>query len=187
MTEIEILRAANITLEQGLTETEYRIIENIFNIQFPPDLKRLLSIALPVSKGFPNWRNAIIKTTEDFVEIEQRLNWPLEGILFDIEENNVWYEPWGHKPDNIQERKEIVRSKFPSYPTLVPVYGHRYIPTIPMSEGNPIFSVWQTDIIYYGVDLHHYLKNEFEIITTPIQEPKKIDFWYHWANDSACW
>lgn len=68
-------------------------------------------------------------------------------------------------------------------PRLIPIAGHRYIPDAPAEAGNPIFSVYQTDIIYYGRDLFEYLENEFGDyffgqkryqITEPV---KSIAFW----------
>jgi hypothetical protein len=35
------------------------------------------------------------------------------------------------------------------------------IPDDPHLEGNPVFSVHQADIIYYGHDLEDYLRHEF--------------------------
>jgi hypothetical protein len=37
------------------------------------------------------------------------------------------------------------------------------IPDDPHLEGNPVFSVHQTDIIYYGYDLEDYLRHEFDL------------------------
>ncbi len=46
-------------------------------------------------------------------------------------------------------------------PTLIPLIGHRFLPSEPNEAGNPVFSVYQTDIIYYGANLEHYFNNEF--------------------------
>jgi hypothetical protein len=46
-------------------------------------------------------------------------------------------------------------------PALVPVYKHRYLPTMPSESGNPVLSVVQTDIIYYGNDLLDWFDYEF--------------------------
>jgi hypothetical protein len=37
----------------------------------------------------------------------------------------------------------------------------RYLPSEPLLGGNPVFSVHQTDIIFYGCDLRDYVWNEF--------------------------
>ena len=53
--------------------------------------------------------------------------------------------------------------------------------------GNPVFSIKQTDIIYYGADLGHYLLNEFVdqdyALHTHAQEIRKIRTWSFLAND----
>lgn len=69
-----------------------------------------------------------------------------------------------------------------SAPKLIPVAGHRYIPASPCEVGNPIFSVYQTDVIYYGADLWEYLENEFYYCFgkpgLSVREPvKQIPFW----------
>jgi hypothetical protein len=62
---------------------------------------------------------------------------------------------------------------------LIPIYGHRMMPDEPHLPGNPVFSVYQTDIIYYGYDLADYLRHEFHL---PGREPwpervRAIRFW----------
>ena len=64
-------------------------------------------------------------------------------------------------------------------PKLIPVYSHRMMPDEPQAAGNPVFSVHQTDIIYYGSDLADYLRHEFSL---PGREPwpsqtRAIRFW----------
>jgi hypothetical protein len=44
---------------------------------------------------------------------------------------------------------------------MVPVYGHRYLPAGRGTFGHPVLSMWQTDIIYYGLDLADYIDHEF--------------------------
>jgi hypothetical protein len=65
-------------------------------------------------------------------------------------------------------------------PKLIPVFSHRYMPVEPRLAGNPLLSVYQTDIIYYGRDLRTYLVHEFGKsshveATTP--EPRHVSFW----------
>jgi len=50
----------------------------------------------------------------------------------------------------------VVRRRVSGSPPLVPIYGNRYISNEPLLAGNPVLSVWQTDIIYYGYDLASY-------------------------------
>ena len=177
---IQLLKSRGIQFEKGLTNEELITVEANFDITFPPDLQTLLCLELPVSKGFVNWRKALSsKEYED--EVFDKLNRPLEGMLFDIENNAFWDENWGEKPEIFEQQKEIATQNFKKYPKLIPIYSNRYIPSKPHETGNPILSVHQIDIIYYGFDLATYFRNEFHLrlpdnFEIP-QSPKYIEFW----------
>ena len=53
------------------------------------------------------------------------------------------------------------------------------MPAEPATSGNPVFSVHQTDIIVYGVDLEDYLRKEFDLPRRepPSNPPAAIPFW----------
>ena len=121
-------------------------------------MRELLQTVLPISNGFVNWRD---NTEKNVNSIFERLNRPLEGMLFDIEHNSFWYGGWGVKPLGLYEAKELCKIKYLEVPTLIPIYSHRYVPAYTQEYGNPIFSVHQTDIIYYGENLEEYFKVEF--------------------------
>jgi hypothetical protein len=100
-------------------------------------------------------------------------------VLFDIESNGFWLEEWGPRPalmgDALRRGEELLSAA----PVLIPIYGHRMMPDEPHLSGNPVFSVVQTDIIYYGFDLADYLRHEFHL---PGREPwpekvRPIRFW----------
>ena len=157
-----LLGNRGIQLDSGLSDGEVERTENYFGFRFPFDLRGLLQTALPVggkpgmqSGAFPNWRSG------DLNELEGRLNWPFEGMAFDIENNVFWLDEWGTKPDNTSEALKIAQEKVSEAPRLIPVYSHRYIPSEPSVSGNPVFSVHQTDIIYYGQNLWDYFEQEF--------------------------
>ena len=177
---IQLLKSRGIQFEKGFTNEELITVEANFDITFPPDLQTLLCLKLPVSKGFVNWRKALSsKEYED--EVFDKLNRPLEGMLFDIENNAFWDENWGEKPEIFERQKEIATENFKKYPKLIPIYSNRYIPSKPHETGNPILSVHQMDIIYYGFDLATYFRNEFHLrlpdnFEIP-QNPKYIEFW----------
>lgn len=163
-----------VTLAPGLTEAELGRAEALHGFHFPPDLRSLLSLALPVGERLPDWRDP------ESEQIRKHLAWPLEGIQFDIEHNGFWWEPWGPRPADLKEAFEIARARVEEAPRLIPVYGHRYLPAEPDLPGNPVFSVYQTDIILYGVDLRSYLASEFGATMTSdtvLLEPRRIRFW----------
>ncbi len=183
---IELMKAKQIAFELGLTDDEIYRIENKYGIIFPPDLRLFLQTEFPISEGFLNWRLGL-KSDKESKKIIKRINWPLEGMLFDLKSNDFWLKSWEEKPNDPSEREKIVKERYYSYPKLIPIYSHRYIPSEPNEENNPIFSVYQMDIIYYGYDLATYFANEFNFELTNefqlLQKPKKeIKFWSYWVE-----
>lgn len=151
----KVLVKAGVQIDRGLTPEEFTQIERTFGFKFPPDLREFLSLGLPVSPNWVDWRNS------DEKQIRGRMDWPLEGMCFDIEHSTFWLDEWGEKPADLKAAFEIARLHVDRAPTLIPICSHRYIPAEPHLAGNPVFSVHQTDIIYYGADLTDYLQNEF--------------------------
>ena len=170
---VEYLRVHGVQSEQGLTDEEVAQVERTFAFHFPPDLRALLQMALPVGPHFPDWRSSQHEV------LEEQLGWPLEGICFDIEHAGFWLKEWGPKPTKLAAAFEMARTAVAAAPILIPIFGHRYIPDEPALAGNPVLSVHQTDIIYYGWDLAHYLANEFSGPQSPSPTPatRPIRFW----------
>ena len=147
----------HIQFDQGLSDEEVVRIERTYDFRFPPDLAAFLQTALPTGPRFPNWRSG------DLAHLREWLSIPLEGILFDIEHNGFWMREWGNLPELIEDAKQIATNLINAAPRMIPIYGHRMIPDEPYEAGNPVFSIHQTDIIYYGCDLTDYLRAEFKL------------------------
>jgi hypothetical protein len=160
-------------LDAGLTDAEIRATQHRFGFIFPPDLRALLQFVLPIGKEFPDWRDG----TED--QLRRRMDWPFEGIRFDVESNNYWLPAWGARPDEEDERLELMRRLVERAPRLIPICSHRYMPSDPPLAGNPVFSVYQTDIVYYGNDLADYFRREFKVPLPDwaAERPRVIRFW----------
>ena len=109
--------------------------------------------------------------------IRKRLNWPLEGILFDVEQNVFWPDDWGERPRKTTTALQIARERMQFVPTLIPIYSHRFLPGAPSPAGSPVFSVYQTDVIYYGSDLAAYFAVEFLRQTDLNSRMHRIEFW----------
>ena len=136
---------------KGYTKTELDDAQEKFGLVFPPDLLALLRDRRPLDGHL--WT--------DEVAIRRMLDWPFEGLLFDVEHNHLWWLEWGEKPVSPDARKEILRSVVSRAPKLIPLISHRYLPEEPHEPGNPVFSVYQADVIYYGADLIDYFEREF--------------------------
>ena len=167
------LKQRGVLFASGLTDSEIAAIQQQFGFQFPPDLREFLQYSLPISNSFLNWRS---DKPEDILK---RINWPTEGICFDITNNIFWLKQWGSRPEKLDEALDIARRQVRKAPKLIPIFSHRYIPETPCIAGNPVFSVHQSDIIHYGYDLPSYLANEFKITnpTNPPDAPRPIEFW----------
>jgi hypothetical protein len=139
----------------GLAPTEIASIEAQLGFRLPADFAYLFQhLQDPERVLFP-WSNFKKE------EYDEMIRWVLHGIEFDIEHNKFWLERWGTRPAALSVAVEIARKDFESWPKLLPIFGHRFLAAQPCRSGNPVFSIMQTDIIYYGADLAHYLVNEF--------------------------
>lgn len=154
---IKLLKQQGVEFEAGLTVEEIAKIQDTYKIVFPKSLKEFLTIALPISKGFYNWRNF----EQDNVRfIKEIINRPIEDVD-ELAEEVYWCDDWGKEPENEMQIALIVRERLKSAPRLIPIYAHRYIPMIP-EDNPPIISIHDIDIIYYGENLEDYFKVEFK-------------------------
>ena len=169
----ETLLAKSIDLEPGLTEEELQRVEQAFGFRFPPDLRAVLQFMLPVSEGFPHWRDEKVQDLIEWFDV------PAEGIAYDVEENDFWPEAWGERPEDIDDAIEDARRHVAQAPILVPIFSHRFIPARPEEAGNPVFSVVESDVIVFGNDLPGYFHAEFDAPLPPdaAQIPKRVEFW----------
>jgi hypothetical protein len=167
------LKSQGVAFSVGLDDKEVTMIENRFDFHFPPDLCAFLQTGLPIGKRFPDWRSP------EESELQARLDWPRDGILFDVEHDRFWLDEWGPRPESLDEAKRVACNFVAAAPRLIPIFAHRMMPDEPHEDGNPIFSVYQTDIIYYGLDLSDYLRHEFKLARREEwpRQPRSIRFW----------
>jgi hypothetical protein len=151
----------------GYSLGELEAAQERYGLRFPSDLLGLLLDRRPVD-GW-DWRS-------DDDGIRRAIQHPLKGLLFDLEHNGLWWPEWGERPSSADARAEVLTSAVNAAPRLVPLIGHRYISEKPNEAGNPVFSVMQSDVIYYGANLAEYLANEFEG-TYSVGPTRHIPFW----------
>ncbi len=163
------LGPADIT--PGLSVSEFARIETDFGFRFADDHRAFLSAGLPLGDSWPDWRAGSRK------DLRRRLQWPAEGILFDVEWNAFWYPAWGERPAAMKHALRSARWHLERAPRLVPVYGHRYLPAGNGTFGHPVLSAYQTDIICYGADLADYIDNEFGAPGPPRVATPTVEFW----------
>jgi len=155
----------------GYTASELEDAQAKYDLRFPPDLVTLLLERRP-AHGY-DWRL-------DHQAIERALAHPLDGLLFDIEHDQLWWPEWGERPPSKDAQKAILTDVVSAAPKLIPIIGHRYLPETPNDADNPIFSVMQSDTIYYGANLEDYCAREFvpSARDRPMAKPiRHIPFW----------
>jgi hypothetical protein len=149
--------ARRVEFDPGLTHAEVARAEQRFEFRFPPDLRMFLQAALPRAAHFPDWRVGDVARLRDWFDL------PRQDILFDVEHNDYWHTGWGIRPCMLDVALDVASEAIKAAPRLIPVCSHRMMPEEPHEAGNPVFSVHQTDIIYYGFDLADYLRHEFNL------------------------
>ncbi len=159
----------------GLSTLQIQLIESQLGFRMPEDFAFLLqNIRDPGEVLFP-WSNFKKQKYDDMIA------WILKGIEFDIHANNLWLRRWGERPAESSVALEKARTDFKTWPKLLPVYGHRFLAAEPRRSDNPVFSIWQTDIVCYGANLAHYLANEFvqrDVARHVLkQNVQKIEIW----------
>lgn len=170
----KLLKNHGIPLHKGLTVKEINKCEEIYDIRFPKNLKIMLMEFCPIQttkkSGWYNWFDF---SEENIKQIKKRIDWQFEGLLFDVEQNGFWLKEWGKFPKDMEKRLEMARRKLQDIPKLVPIFGHRYTTGNVDLKDNPVFSVYQTDVVYYGATLYDYFKIECE---PKLEERKKKNF-----------
>ena len=180
-------------MEPGLADAEFARIEAELGFQFADDHRAFLAAGLPLSvprqdppgvistyrSPWPDWRGG------DLDALRERIDWPVEGVLYDVEHNAYWHETWGDRPETREQALEVARRNLAKVPKLVPIHSHRYLPAGRGTYGHAVLSIYQTDIIVYGADLADYIYQEFGGAPAPRrdapQNPKPlrltVDFW----------
>ena len=159
----------------GLSPREFSSIEEQLGFRLPEDFRFLFANLQDPGRVFFPWSTF---RKEDY---DASMAWVWHGIVFDIE-HGLWLDRWDERPAGLAEAQEVAKADFVTWPRLLPIHAHRFLAAEPCREGNPIFSIKQTDIIYYGSDLAHYLGNEFLPDPQTRGEIRRVDVWSDFAE-----
>ncbi|MFK5282565.1 hypothetical protein ACI3PL_23680, partial [Lacticaseibacillus paracasei] len=77
---------------------------------------------VPVGDKFPNWWNRDAR-------LENQINWPLEGIFYDVGNGVFWHPEWGDRPPANEDAVSLSKKMTAKVPIMIPVYGHSYLPS----------------------------------------------------------
>lgn len=128
---VETLRRASLDLGPGLSGQQIAGIEAKYGFTFHPDHAGVLRQVTP--EGWLDWLG-------NEQTVLDRLNLPVEGTVFDVEENGFWLPEWGVRPRGMADEVMVARGHLATVPRLVPIVGHhRYLPAAPAPSGSPVF------------------------------------------------
>ncbi|CAN5254350.1 hypothetical protein BH10PSE6_BH10PSE6_34870 [soil metagenome] len=166
----------------GLSSRAFAAIEEQLGFRLPEDFIYLFANLQDPGGVLFSWGNFRKKDYDASIE------WVWQGIEFDIRHNS-WLDRWGARPHASAEAIEVAKADFATWPKLLPIYGHRFLAAEPCRVGNPVFSIKQMDIVYYGYDLVQYLMLEFVLEGhgaydhTYFQKIQRVDVWSDFAED----
>jgi hypothetical protein len=171
VTAAELLAASGrFPISPGLTEAELGALEQEFAFSFAADHRGFLAAGVPSGRGWPDWRGA------DRARLREQLALPVDGVLFDVAENDFWYGGWGVRPGAGPAAVAAARGYLLTVPRMIPLFAHRYLPA--GYAGHPVLSIYQTDVVHYGNDLEDWLYREFGLGSPPPDQRRPtVPFW----------
>jgi hypothetical protein len=104
-------------IELGLTDAEFVRVEAEFGFEFADDHRAFLAAGLPLSvphhdppgvirthrDPWPDWRGG------DLDALREGLSRPVEGVLFDVQNNSYWHVSWGERPEDSRQALDVAR------------------------------------------------------------------------------
>lgn len=168
---IHRLEDGGVRLDRGLSDGEVSRVQDRLGFTFGPEHREFLQSAVPVGDSWPDWRN----DPDD--ELRDRLDWPTRGVIFDVHNNDFWPVSWGDRPLGRDDREREARGHLARVPRLVPLYAHRCLTSDPKFRPSPVFSVFQTDVVFYGDNLLDYVANEFGVPPLHPSVRTHVPFW----------
>ena len=174
---IHKLGQKGVEFEIGLSEEELCWITYEYEITLSEGIKKFYKEALPISKGFYNWRD---KSNENVVAIKSVMRSPIQWIVENSEEID-WNEKWGEEPSDSGERKQRIENMALRAPKLIPIYSHRYMASIRCNQA-PVFSVYGADIICFAKDIIDYFLIEFRIKEHNVFKNNEVSYIPFWSD-----
>lgn len=161
-----------VEIARGLRPEEFDGIEQQWGFRFAADHRAFLAGGLPVGQGWPDWR------APDPLALRDALNWPVDGLLFDVEHNGWWYRAWPARPEATADALEVAYGLLRRAPQLVPLHGTYYVPDASEGAGHPVLDVFRSAVRPLGADLVDWVERSFGSGGPGSRDPKvTVAFW----------
>lgn len=171
--------------DNGITNAQLAELEAAAGATLPFEIGLLLVHGVPDGDKWWQWND---DPTGTLARWNAQL---LDGLLFDVEHNNLWLDSWGERSTDLGDRLLVATDAFTGAPQLLPLWGHRAVPLAiardeEAAEANPVLSVHQTDVITYGTDLAAWFNCEFDVPlpTWPETAARWFPFWSELAEQN---
>ena len=137
----------------GVDEPRIDALELHWGLKFPRDYRQFLSVLNAPDRGVYSvgWSDdppddlregddspSYFDWQKDDEAIIGALNWPLGGLLFQVEESSLWLDSWGERPSKVTDVRKKVAQLVATAPMLIPITGHRYLLANSLDAGNPV-------------------------------------------------
>ncbi|MDM7831980.1 hypothetical protein [Cellulomonas edaphi] len=153
----ELLTYAGERIGPGLSSDEREQVEERLGFRFAPVHRAFLALGLPRGPLWPNWRSG---STRD---LGARLRLPVDGVVADVLEHDFWPTRWGPRPHGLDAREQAARARLATVPTVVPLFGQRYLPAEDPLPTVPVLAIHRTEVVVYARDLVDYVNREFSM------------------------
>ena len=169
----QLRELGTVTMAAGLTDDELACVEDEFDLEFADDHRSFLSCGLPIGDSWPDWREATRRS------LQQRLQLPVEVVLFAVEWRGFWCAGWGVRPSRMKDAMRSAKYQLARVPRLIPVHSNHYLPADRGSRGNPVLSVYQADVTCCGTDLFTFIERECGGVAPEMPQPlpASVRFW----------
>jgi hypothetical protein len=151
---------SNVIFLPGLTAEEFGKLESKYGFKFPPELKRFLAAGIPLEQaedipgvirlggGWYNWR----ELAKDEIVVGSKSDVVTAAVQDKLASDDA------EADDAFSAHVLEEAAKHP----LIPLFGHRMMPSVPHRSGNPVYSLWYGyDFIPYGDNFWQWLWREF--------------------------
>jgi hypothetical protein len=182
LVERAVLRQKCIA-EPGLTEAELDRAETTFGLVMPPlwraVLRRVHPVEVPMPPRnaddiliwtrFPDWR------LRDREATAQMIDWPVAGVLFDVEHHDFWWHAWGPRPRSLLASLRTARARLEALPRLTPLWINLYVAN---TDRSPVFSIHQADPVIMATTLDRF-RADRPAVDIPIEDYPlgDVPFW----------
>ncbi len=159
----------------AVDRAQIEIIKSRYGIKFPKMLAEFYMLGVPTDGDgyFPSWLDM---SNENVEAIKARICEPIKSLWADVK-GGFWIPTWGKRPQSDDSLEARFCELIHGAPTLIPIYGHRYVCAVDRVDDPPVISAVGGDIIFYGSGLADYMSREFLSGGGIVDVSVRVPFW----------